>query len=387
MTPPRFAILGNPANRRVEFFQRALASRGHASAHVLSYRDLLGGSRSVADLPANSWVRIESPGEDFAVEKDLLAAGEEAAIREGGPCIRASKLGTLSEDPGRVLFPRQWYLGYCELLQRIQTGFMDRGDLRPLSSPADIEVMFDKELCHRACEAAGVSVPRAIGSVGSFDELVARVESAGMQRIFIKLANSSSASGVVALRLSKGKFEAVTTAEMVAHGPEVRLYNSLQIRRYTRLEDVRVLIDSLAPHRVHVEEWLPKAALSGRVFDVRVVVIAGEPQHLVVRTSRGPITNLHLGNRRGDADALLSALGEYGREELFETCRRVARQFAGSMQMGIDVLFTPGLRQHYVLEVNAFGDLLPRVTHQGKDTYEAQVDAATSRHVEAIALP
>ena len=39
-----------------------------------------------------------------------------------------------------------------------------------------------------------------------------------------------------------------------------------------------------------------------------IVLIGGEPAHVVMRTSRGPITNLHLGNRRGDATAFLAEL-------------------------------------------------------------------------------
>ena len=44
---------------------------------------------------------------------------------------------------------------------------------------------------------------------------------------------------------------------------------------------------------------MPKAGLAGHVFDLRVVVIAGRARHAVVRMSRGPMTNLHLLNRRG----------------------------------------------------------------------------------------
>ncbi|MEM7534076.1 MAG: hypothetical protein AAF639_17975 [Chloroflexota bacterium] len=40
---------------------------------------------------------------------------------------------------------------------------------------------------------------------------------------------------------------------------------------------------------------------------------------------------------------------------------------------GIDLLFTPDLRRHYLLELNAFGDLLLRVYRDGMDTYEMQI--------------
>jgi hypothetical protein len=55
------------------------------------------------------------------------------------------------------------------------------------------------------------------------------------------------------------------------------------------------------------------------------------------------------------------------------------------MQIGLDILFTPGFRQHFLLEVNAFGDLLPRVMCAGKNTYEAQIDAIATQLSETNA--
>jgi hypothetical protein len=45
---------------------------------------------------------------------------------------------------------------------------------------------------------------------------------------------------------------------------------------------------------------MPKAGIDGRTFDLRVLVIAGRARHAVARLSRGPMTNLHLLNERGD---------------------------------------------------------------------------------------
>ncbi len=261
-------------------------------------------------------------------------------------------------------------MGFCQILQQWHRDLSRRNDAWLASWPPDIELMFDKINCHRACHDGGVPVAESLGAVSCFDELVARMEATRMSRVFVKLAHGSSASGVVAFRRHGDRMEAVTSAEMVASRNEVLLYNSLKIRRYTKLDEVRLLIDSLATHGVHVEQWLPKATLGRRPCDLRVVVIDGRPQHLVVRTSRSPLTNLQLGNRRGDTAELLGKLGDRRREELRRTCIRVAGLFPKSLQMGIDILFTPGFRKHALLEVNAFGDLLPRVRFHGKSTYE-----------------
>jgi hypothetical protein len=61
-----------------------------------------------------------------------------------------------------------------------------------------------------------------------------------------------------------------------------------------------------------------------------------------------------------------------------ETCARVAGCFPGSLQVGVDLMFLVGWRRHAVAEVNAFGDLLPGVLVDGRDTYAEQVHALTS---------
>ena len=56
---------------------------------------------------------------------------------------------------------------------------------------------------------------------------------------------------------------------------------------------------------------------------------------------------------------------------------RVAELFPRSLYFGIDLMFTPSFRHHAVLEVNAYGDLLPGVLDGGDNTYEAEIRALT----------
>src|SRR5262249_1082148 len=125
---------------------------------------------------------------------------------------------------------------------------------------------------------------------------------------------------------------------------------------------------------LHVEAWIPKASVDGRIVDVRVVTVAGEPIFRVLRKSRHPITNLHLGGERADAANLLARMSERAVAALDDTCRAVARALPGALQLGIDVAVATGLARHYVLEVNAFGDLLKGITTgQGLDPYDVQL--------------
>jgi hypothetical protein len=204
--------------------------------------------------------------------------------------------------------------------------------------------------------------------------------------VFVKLAHGSSASGVVAYqRTSRGpagsglqSHRAVTSVEMVRTGGELRLYNSRRLRRYTDVREIATLIDALARHRIHVEQWLPKAGIDGRVFDLRVVVIGGRARQSVARLSRTPITNLHLLNDRAEASVIRRRMGEVAWRAAMATCARVMREcFPGSLHGGVDLLVSSNFRRHAVLEVNAFGDLLPGVTCDGLDTYAAEIAALT----------
>jgi hypothetical protein len=65
-----------------------------------------------------------------------------------------------------------------------------------------------------------------------------------------------------------------------------------------------------------------------------------------------------------------------------EISERAAACFPGTLCVGVDLLPAVGWRRFAVGEVNAFGDLLPRLTGlpgsgaEGLDTYAAQVAAA-----------
>ena len=93
--------------------------------------------------------------------------------------------------------------------------------------------------------------------------------------------------------------------------------------------------------------------------------------------STHPFTNLNLGNARVPMRPIVARLGEEW-NAIVRTAQRTARLFPGSLTLGIDVLVSPDFRKHSVLEVNAFGNLLPGLLDErGHDTYEAAVWAAS----------
>jgi hypothetical protein len=382
---PGFVIVGNPDGRRVELFQAALTSAGLPAARVVAWLDLIQGRVNLQSvIGTGDAVRLESPGKDFGVERAMLLAGAEEddpddPAGETYDRLDAAAAARLSSDKGRILWPRQWYLGFCAALRRVAAQLARCPPHRLLNDAEDVAVMFDKCRCHARLSAARVPVPPAIGEVSGFDELSAAMRDRGWPRVFVKLAHGSSGSGVVAYQTDgggangAGRHQAVTTVELVREAGGLRLYNSRRLRTYRDVREIALLVDTLARHRVHVEQWVPKAGIDGRAIDLRVVVIARRARHAVVRLSRSPITNLHLLNDRAGPEELRQRMGEAAWGAAMAACERAMECFPGSLHGGVDLLIVTDFRRHAVLEVNAFGDLLPGVAWEGKGTYEAEI--------------
>lgn len=370
-------IIGAEASdNRVQGFQDALRKLALPQASVVSYHEIIkNGPGILDDLPKRSILRIDSPGRRFDLYKQFLRNGYSSAAEESSPCIDPSSLDGFQEDKGRILYTRQWYLGFCKVLNDIQGLLQERRDITPLQSMTDIQLMFDKARTHQRLVENNIPTPVIIENITAYDELWNILRRNGGDRVFVKSRHGSSASGVVAYQTRGNRHLAVSTVEMVRTGSGVTLYNSRKLHRYEKAEDIKVLIDRLSADHVHVETWFPKVGLNGKTCDCRILMIAGEPAHAIVRAGRGPITNLHLGCERISAQKLRDVLGDDSWVKGMETCGQAAKCFPKCLYMGIDLAFSPNGQRHAVLEVNAFGDLLKNITHRGLTSYEAEVKA------------
>lgn len=374
---PPFVLLGNPENRRTCGFQAALREHGLPPALTVSWLDFLRGAVRLDELLAPGTVlRIESPGEDPMVEAALLSLGaREADPEENSQRLSRQEIGRLLPAPGLILCPRQWYLGFRAALGEVERQLAGVPGAACMNAPRDIVAMFDKEECHRRFRRLGLPTPPTLGRVRQFEDMLTQMRGAGWTRVFVKLAHGSSASGMVALAVRGSQVAAYSTVEMVRKAGELRLYNSLRIRRYDQWREVASLIDALGREVVVVERWLPKACLAGQALDLRVVVIAGQARHTVVRMSSSPFTNLHLGNRRGNLAVVREQMKPADWDAAMADSAAALQAFPDSLYGGVDLLIETGWQRHALLEVNAFGDLLPRLQLEGKDTYATEIDA------------
>jgi len=383
--PSEFALFCNPESRRAEGFYIALGRTLRQRPKLIPWQWVLENApweKQFEETPR--FLRLESPGRNWKVEQLLLLRGgaiddEEEAF--GWRRLPKETVESLTNDPGRVLPMRQWFLGWRQILQQVST-WADQPGLSPrwLCPPEDVICMFDKSACHNKLELAGIAVPPSLGIPRNFDELQESMRRAGRKRVFLKPCHGSSASGVVALECGRNEIQAFSALEMAKDGDGVRLYNRRRIDIWRGAAEVRRLVNEVCGERCLAQVWVPKAGISGRTFDLRVLVIGGRARHVMVRLGRGPITNSQLLGGKGDTEKLRRRMGDEAWSRMLGLCERAMTQcFPGSLYAGLDVLIEPDFQTARILEVNAFGDLLPGILYEGRDTYTWEVEEALRR--------
>lgn len=372
---PRFVVIGNLGSKRVEAFSVALERLGFSAPEIVQWVDLLDGKVRLEEVVREGdIVRLEWPGRDWEIEKRLLLRGAELTeIESHFRFIRREQLEPLEWERGRIMPSRQWYLGLRQCLREIDEQLQNAPQHVIMNAPSEIEVMLDKRVCHGRMSAFRIPVPPALGAPFHFQDFLKRLQRFNWRRVFVKLSHPSIANGVVAFETDGTRVRALTTIEMVRAEGEVRLYQTRQIRIYDTWEDVAALVDTMCRERVHVERWIPKAGLDGRSFDARVLMIAGRPQHAIIRAARGPLTNLHPLAERMPAEAVLNRIPEEAWHQALNACEAAMRFFPRTLAAGVDFFYEPGFARSLIFELNAWGDYLPDVIYQGRDTYEAEI--------------
>ena len=375
-----FVLLGNHQSPRIAGFQAALEKLNLPAAKLILWRDFLRGEIQLGQaMQGADFLRIESPGRDWEVEKLLLKRGAALSEIEGEfAWLPREKIEKLTFEKGRLWPSRQWFFGLKSALHEIEMQLQNASHnvSRSVSHSArDIEIMFDKPRCQALLQNAKIEVPRILGIAQNFDDLTQKMRAANCRRAFIKLAHGSSAAGVVAYETNEKKHRAVTTTQVVRSENNTRLYHSRRVRTLTDLPEISQLIDALCQHRAHAEAWIPKANFASRSCDMRVVVIGGKARHKIVRLAKHPLTNLHLLNERADGELLREKVSPQVWRSALHDCEKAMQCFPDSLCGGVDLLFAPGFGRHAILEVNAWGDLLQGALHEGQTTYEAQIRA------------
>lgn len=376
MSIERFILVGNPENRRVTSFSAAVVDAGLPPPIVVSWAAIARSGAAAAFSGIDhqpAFVRLDSFGESAEVEAELLRLGFEDVQHTGASIIDPAEASTAVAQRGRIVCPRQAHLGFLRLLRELSTMFDERPEWVILNPPRAIAELFDKRITSALYAANGLRVPPAF-QVENLEALRAlpEVASAGAAKnLYLKLSCGSSASGLANYhRTASGEY-LMTTVEVEGEA----FFNSLIVRRVDRPADVERILRFILGEGAQVEASIPKARLDNYYFDLRILVIDGVPAFTVMRQSRHPITNLHLGGRRGELSRLPP-----GALERAQRAAEHAASLHGTQHVGVDVLLEAKTLEPHVLEANAFGDLLPNLTRDGLSVYAFEIASARSNN-------
>lgn len=356
----RWLLVGPRHSRRIGLMQQALQAAALPLAVHIAYEDLLDDAHALTmamQRHPDALIKLESPGES----PDL----HDALIRRGWQLTSGNQPPPAALQHGELAHQAWWHTGFAALLQALPPSD------RYCNPPEDLLLMADKFACQQRLQACGVSVPSLLGLVHSHAHLQLLLDDSGCHDVFIKPRYGSSGAGILAYRRhASGRVIATGPVEGVTENGQLRLFNVLRPRRHTDARHLAPLVDAIARQGAYVERWIPKPAApqaAGHQFDVRIVTLDGQPRQRVARLSRGPLTNLHLGNRRASLDGCLSPQAQ---QRLEAVSVQASAAFPGSRVIGFDVIAAP--QRCHVLEANGFGDLLLDVRWQGRGTYDDQ---------------
>lgn len=319
-------------------------ARGFSPAVALAWRDVVDDPGLVGRVcRAGDVVRVDSPGEDDVVWARLS--------------------GLPIADPTERRPGAAWFAGLRRVLTAIDAG-LPPGVTR--THPAEtVCAMTDKLGCAQALAAANVPIPPTEAAPPTVAALGARLEALGWSRAFVKPRWGSSGAGVCAVRHTRGRWLVTSPARLVAG----RVVNHKRLLTTAQTEEVDRLLGPVLADGAVLQRWVPKATTSGGPFDLRVLVIDGRPRHRIARVGRGPITNLHLDSARQDAAETMAPYG--GLDAVLDACTRAAAVYPAHHAVGVDVM-VDAKGHPFVIELNAWGDLLPGLLHEGQTTLEAQ---------------
>lgn len=375
-TPLHLLVLGVAGGKRMRHMQLAAKKfEPYIQLDILDYVSIIQTPERILDsLYSNSWLKIDSPGEDPQVQASFIRQGWQLQKHAHRPL-------ELPTQHGQLMASDDWYYGYAAFLRRLESCIPTELNIRWVNSIKSILLMTDKWHCQQHFQQHHVPTPVLLGQIHNYDEFQTLMQQHPTAQVFIKARYGSSASGIIAYRRNRqGRQQASSTTIFENDLP----FNSKRVRQYTQENDIARLINTIAQYDAYVENWIPKPRLNVQgkslSFDFRTLMLNGQPQHEIIRASSQPMTNLHLDSHRIQSEQVKT---QYGIAHMHDILKQAASTLPDAHIIGFDTIATPS--KAWVLEANAFGDLLLDIQHQGQSTYEAQLTHIL--HQEALACP
>ena len=265
---------------------------------------------------------------------------------------------------------------YKETLQRLSEMSLP-DDVCFLNTPDALLRALDKKETKEVLMDKGLKVTPMLPSPQSFDELRQLLADCG-RGCFLKPRYGSGAGGIMAIRYqpNRNKWVVYTTLRQV----DGVIHNTKRINRLSVEKEIIPLAEAVIQTEAILEEWIPKAQLQGENYDLRVVCRESEIDYIVVRCSKGSITNLHLNNKAHWWNEL--SLSEEVRQQIYFQCQE-AVQSLDLQYAGVDVLIERGTDIPYIIEVNGQGDHVYQDMFAHNSIYTQQIKNIKKRYNHA----
>ena len=287
-------------------------------------------------------------GKHLQVEVGFMTSGE---LFNCLPQLRQAviKLEPCVSDETNFLKYALLNQAYKETLQRLGEMRLS-DDVCFLNTPHALLRALDKKETKQVLMDRGLKVTPMLPSPRSFDELRELLAGCG-RGCFLKPRYGSGAGGIMAVRYqpNRNKWVVYTTLQQV----DGVIHNTKRINRLSTEKEMIPLAEAVMQTEANLEEWIPKEQLQGENYDLRVVCRESEIDYIVVRCSKGSITNLHLNNKAHWWNEL--SLPEVVRQQIYFQCQE-AVQSLDLQYAGVDVLIERGTDIPYIIEVNGQGD-------------------------------
>lgn len=309
---------------------------------------------------------MEKAASDMGVSLDVL--GWDTVLRGFRPeqlAGKAVKIDPPAYDTAHLFHMKHHLREYRHILCKLA-----QAECFFLNAPAAVWTLLDKRETKRRLQKAGISVTQMFSQEPSnTEQLMEVMKRRHCYSVFVKPGYFSGAAGVAAFRMDPvhGRMRLYTSCLY----REGELLNTKRILCMEDREEICCLLDKLLSLECVVERWHPKADYNGKNYDLRVVFQFGHIACMVVRQSRGPITNLHLNNQAVDVSAL--DLPERTVEEIAGICEQSLSVFPGLAMAGVDILLERGTMRPLVIEMNGQGDLIYQDIYGENKIYREQV--------------
>lgn len=360
-------VLGTPGTKRLRLFESAVRKFAAVDVVFASYADVVTGHFDVSALNRpDTLVRLDSPAHDDVFDWNCLRNG----LPELQPLglLQVGQFGDVRRQKGEVVSPLQWWFGFRRFLSELASRLPDARWMNP---PGDVATMFDKLACERRWRDADLATPEILSEPRRYDDIAQLL--VDRDRVFVKHRCGFSATGAVAIHRQGNRIRGLST--MTLDGD--RLFLTKQLQHIREESKLAALVDRLGEQGLIAQPWLSKAKLLGRNFDLRVVTVGGMLAHIVGRSSPSPMTNLNLDASRLSSQVLQIKMSELFGDEfwprLTQFVERAAAAFPQSLYCGLDILVKRS-GELSVLEANAFGDYLLRMTWEDRSTHESQIE-------------